>query len=71
MATITLQYSRDGGRNWSNERERDIGATGEYQKRVRFLRLGQHRQVVLRMRIADPVKADILGAVARIEPADS
>lgn len=71
MNKVVLAYSRDGGRNWSNNRERDLGAVGEYQKRVRFLRLGSHRQLVMRIRVTDPVKATILGATAQITPSDS
>lgn len=67
MSNLLFSYSNDGGRNWSNWRERSIGAIGEYWKRVKFLRLGAHRQFVARIRISDPVKADILGAVAQVE----
>ena len=68
---MTLSVSRDGGRNWSNEKERSLGAVGEYRRRVTFHRLGQSRQLVLRMRVSDPVKATLLGGTAKITPAGS
>lgn len=68
---VRLQYSRDGGRNWSNYKERSLGEVGEYRKRVQFHRLGQHRQAVIRFRVSSPIKATCLGAVAQITPASS
>lgn len=63
---LLLSYSDDGGRNWSNWRERSIGELGEYQKRVRFNRLGRFRNRIYRVRITSPVRADILGAVVNL-----
>lgn len=68
---MTLRVSRDGGRNYGNLNERDLGAVGEYRKRVKFSRLGQHRQFVVEIRVSSPIKATLLGAVARITPANS
>lgn len=71
MRKVTLSASRDGGRNWSNEKERSLGAVGDYRRRVTFHRLGQSRQLVLRMRVSDPVKATLLGGTAKITPGGS
>jgi hypothetical protein len=60
---VQLSYSDDGARNWSNWRERSLGETGEYAKRVRFNRLGSFRNRVYRVRVSSPVKRDLLGAV--------
>lgn len=68
---MTLRITKDGGRNWGNWKERDLGQVGEYRKRVTFHRLGQTRQVVLRMRVSDPVKATLLGGTAHITPSGS
>lgn len=68
---VTLHTSRDGGRTWSNGKERSLGEQGEYRKRVQFHRLGQHRQLVVRFRVTSPIKATCLGAVAQVSPADS
>lgn len=64
---LMFNYSNDGGRNWSNIRERSIGAIGDYLKRVKLFRLGAHRQFVGKIRISSPVKADLLGAVAQVQ----
>lgn len=68
---MTLSTSRDGGRNWSNLRERSLGELGEYRKRVQFHRCGQHYQFVPRIRVSSPIKATVLGAVAQVTPASS
>lgn len=68
---VTLQVSRDGGRNWGNGKERSLGEVGEYRKRVQFHRLGQHRQFVVKFRVSSPIKATCLGAVSQITPASS
>jgi len=65
---MTLATSRDGGRNWDNIKERDLGDVGEYRKRIVFQRLGQHRQFVMRIRTSSPIKATLLGGVARVTP---
>ncbi len=60
---VLISYSDDGGRNWSNWRERSLGEVGEYAKRVRFWRLGRFRNRIYRIRVSSPVKRDLLGAV--------
>lgn len=65
---ISLEYSDDGGYNWTNKRERSLGAEGEYLQRVRFNRLGSFRQRVVRISTSSPAGTDLMGAVAYIEP---
>ncbi len=65
---ISLEYSDDGGYNWSNKRERSLGAEGEYRQRVRFNRLGSFRQRVVRISTSSPASTELMGAVAYIEP---
>lgn len=61
---VMLSYSDDGGYNWSDWREASLGEIGQYSKRIRFNRLGSFRNRVWRIRVASPVKRDLLGAVA-------
>lgn len=68
---MTLSISKDGGRNWSNHKERSLGAVGDYRKRVIFNRLGQSRQMVMRLRVSSPIKATLLGGTAQITPCGS
>ena len=65
-----VRYSKDGGRNWSNWRERSIGQIGKYEQRVKLLRLGRARQWVLEIEVSSPRKSDLLGAVVSIEPTE-
>ena len=64
---VEICYSKDSGRNWSNWRRRSLGAIGEYEQRVKLLRLGRGRQWVFKIRVSSPRKHDLLGAVAYIE----
>jgi len=71
MASIDIQYSKDGGNNWSEWRTVDMGKTGDFVKRVQMRRFGRGRQWVFRFRITDPVRADIMAASIMIEGTDS
>ncbi|KRG69125.1 hypothetical protein [Pseudoxanthomonas dokdonensis] len=64
---VQISYSDDGGRNWSNWRERSLGELGEYGKRVRFWRLGRFRNRIYRIRVSSPIKRDLLGGVVNIQ----
>ncbi|MCK5563694.1 MAG: hypothetical protein KAJ07_00470 [Planctomycetes bacterium] len=62
-----LRWSDDGGHTWSNEKWRSMGKKGEYGKRVVWNRLGFGRDRIWELKITDPVKVVIIGAVADIE----
>ncbi|MEO5367264.1 MAG: packaged DNA stabilization protein gp10 [Magnetococcus sp. WYHC-3] len=64
---LMLQWSDDGGRRWSEERWRSMGALGDSQRRVVFHRLGRFRQRLLRLVVTDAVPVILLGARARVE----
>jgi hypothetical protein len=40
---VMLSWSDDGGHTWSNERTLPVGKQGEWNKQVRFTRLGMAR----------------------------
>jgi hypothetical protein len=65
-----LQWSDDGGKNWSNNHSASIGRVGEYQLRVRWRRLGTPRRFglsrVFRVTVTDPVKRVMTGAMLDI-----
>ena len=61
-AAIRMQYSDDGGYNWSNWVQSSIGYEGQYRQRVVFTRLGKTRQRVFRVKCSSARKRDILGA---------
>lgn len=64
---VMMQFSNDGGVTWSNEYWTSIGKIGEYSNKVKWNRLGRSNFRVFRIRISDPVKIVIMGAVINIE----
>lgn len=56
---IMMQYSDDGGREWSSERWATIGAVGKYKTRVRWHRCGSARDRVFRVKYTEPTKFQI------------
>lgn len=63
---VMLKYSDDGGRNWSNEMWRSMGAIGAYDTRCVWGPLGQFRQRKLKFTITDPVRRAAFGYYAEI-----
>lgn len=64
---VRIQYSDDGGNNWSNWDQESIGAVGQYETRPVFTRQGRSRQRVYRIRCSSPRKRDLLGAVVVVQ----
>lgn len=65
---MMLSWSDDGGRTFSSYQPwQSMGAQGAYRQRLRWTRLGQFRQRVLKVRISDPVRRSIISAHADIE----
>ena len=68
---IRLRVSRDGGKTWSDERSRSIGAIGKYNRRAVWRRNGRSSRFdVYRLLMSDPVKPVILQLTAQIEGVD-
>jgi hypothetical protein len=64
---IMMDYSVDGGRNFKNlQLWNSLGAIGADTQRVRWFRMGQARQWIIRAMISDPVKRVIISANANI-----
>lgn len=66
---VMLTYSDDGGKTWSSEMSRSIGAIGKYKKRVTWDNLGTSYGRQFKFRLTDPVRFVMLGAYADIEVA--
>lgn len=60
---IMMRYSDDGGRTWSSELLKDIGAAGKYNTRVRWQKLGKSRDRVYEVSFSDPVFFQINEAI--------
>ena len=59
---LQLRWSDDGGRTWSNWRDKKIGKRGEYSTRVIFRQLGRFRNRTFNVRFSEPIKFSIQDA---------
>lgn len=66
-AQVMMSWSNDGGRSWSSERWGGIGELGEYGTEVFWDDLGEHRSIMFRFRMTDPVRWVLMSAEADIE----
>ena len=66
-----LRWSNDGGSTWSNEHWKSIGLVGQYNARIRWLRLGWARDRVYEVVVTDPIKAVIVSANLKAEVGDN
>lgn len=64
---VRIQYSDDGGYNWSNWAEESIGEVGEYGVRVVFTRQGSTRNRVYRITCSSPRRRDLLGGAVVLQ----
>lgn len=58
---VMLRVSRDGGFNWGNERWVSAGKIGNTRARAIWRRLGQGRDIMMEVKMTDPVRPVILG----------
>ena len=65
-----FSWSKDGGRNFSQEISVPLGKIGEYENRTKIMQLGQGRNWVFRVKISAAVRKVILGAIMDIEQDD-
>jgi hypothetical protein len=63
---IIMQYSRDGGRNWSNELWRSLGAIGRYETRAVWRVNVEFRQLQIRLTMPDKCRRMLIGYHADI-----
>jgi hypothetical protein len=59
---MSMRFSNDSGQTWSNWLDRDCGQSGEFRKRVRWLRLGEARDRIFEIRVSDPIGWRIVDA---------
>ena len=58
---IRIQFSDDGGVNWSNLKEAGVGKLGDTNLNVKFRRLGRFRQRTMKILYQEPTSLQILG----------
>jgi hypothetical protein len=61
-----LTYSKDGGRSWSNEMARSMGAQGEFSTRAVWRINVEFRQLQLRIVLPDKVRRCVIGYYADV-----
>ncbi len=65
---VMMDWSGDGGHTFNiPQKWNALGKLGQYRQRLRWLRMGQARQRVIRVSISDPVKRTIIAASGDIE----
>lgn len=60
---VMLDWSDDGGRTWSSEHWRSLGAMGAFKTRAIWRRMGRARDRVYRYAITDPVRRTLIQAI--------
>lgn len=63
---ISMQYSDDGAKTWSQERALSMGKIGEYKTQIIWRRCGLSRERIIKFLISDPVPFRVIGAYADI-----
>ena len=64
---VMMSISRDGGHSFGTERWTSAGKTGEYRHRARWRRCGRARDLVVKIRITEPIEVNVLRASADYE----
>lgn len=64
---VMLRSSDDGGRTWSSERWRSLGAMGKYRSRAVWERNGSARDRIYQYAVSDPVRRTLVYATAEVE----
>lgn len=61
---MMMRQSFNGGRTWTSERWRNMGAIGEFKRRCRWARIGQGRDRSIEVSISDPtLRALVYGKI--------
>lgn len=63
---IIMQFSDDGGRTWSREQWRAMGAMGDFTIKLQWHDLGSFYERMFRFTVSDPVKVALISANADI-----
>lgn len=64
---VQMRTSADGGRNWSQWRDYDLGGVGSFDGRAIFRRLGLFRDVVVEFKDTSATAADVVAASIDLE----
>lgn len=64
---VRMQYSDDGGYNYGNWNQEDMGQTGQYGKRMVFTRQGSTRNRTYRITCSSPRRRDLIGGAVVLQ----
>ena len=64
---IQLRYSDDGGRNWSQWRDKELGVEGDRMVPCVFRQMGRTRHRIYQIRDSSPYRHDIVAAAVILE----
>jgi hypothetical protein len=67
---MMVRYSKDGGYNWTNHADVELGNIGDYKKRVpirSFGRLVRNKNFMIEFNVTDAVRVQFYGAWANIQ----
>lgn len=64
---IVLRYSKDAGYTWSYGLTRSLGKTGEFNKRIRWTRLGSMREWLIECKITEVCDVSLVDASANVD----
>lgn len=59
---VELAISKDGGHNFGPWKQRSLGGTGTFLKRLEWLRLGRANEWIIKVRVSYPTRRDMLDA---------
>lgn len=62
-----ISYSDDGGRTWTGEEFVSIGVMGEYVKKVEYFQFASGYEILIKIRLSDPVFVSIHAAAADVQ----
>lgn len=65
---MMCEFSHEGGEVWQSQQFVDVGAMGDYTKRVQFDQFANGYQIKLRLMWSDPVKIVIWGGEIDLQP---
>lgn len=65
-----LRWSKNGGRNWSNEVWRSVGSIGEYFVRAIWRKLGRSYRWSFWLRVTDPIKWIVRDGIMNLREGD-
>lgn len=62
-----MSHSVDGGKTWSNEEQVSVGVQGDYTLKVEYFTFANGYEILVKIRISDPVKCSFVAAAADLE----